>query len=91
MSREVVAAAVLAPGQFGLLALQRHVPERGITELIEQSQRVGDPVRLSLFHFAACADCTREALVGEGQLCARGARLVAECAGWRPRGEEAPA
>jgi hypothetical protein len=85
VSREIVASAVLAPDQFGLLALHRHVPERGLVELIERSQRVGEPVRLSLFHFAACEDCTRESLVGEGQLCERGARLVADCAGWRER------
>jgi hypothetical protein len=52
-------------------------------ELIARSRRVGDPVRLSLFHFAACDTCAREALIGEGQLCERGAPLVAACASWR--------
>jgi hypothetical protein len=85
VSREIVSTAVLERGQFGLLALHRLVPERRLTELIERSQRVGDPIRLSLFHVQGCGLCSAEALVGEGQLCARGAKLIAASHEWRPR------
>ena len=92
MTREHVAAAVLAADQFGLLALYRHVPEASLTELIRRSQKIGDPVRLSLFHLAACERCEPALLVGadgdEG-LCLRGRRVLAEARGWRPRPESA--
>lgn len=87
MTREIATAPVLAADQFVLLALHRVRPEVGLAELLERSQRVGDPVRLAMFHLAACSLCTAEALVGEGRLCARGARVVASCAAWRARGD----
>jgi len=83
-ARESVAACPLTARELPLLSLHRHVPERGLTELIEQSQRVGDPVRLSMFHLADCATCLPELLVGE-ELCLRGRRLLDACHGWRPR------
>jgi hypothetical protein len=85
VSREIAGNPVLSAGHFPLLALHRHVPEHGITDLIRQSQQVGSPVRLSFFHFTQCRTCTRKALVGDGALCAKGQRLVAASAGWRPR------
>jgi hypothetical protein len=85
MSREQPAACPLHAGELALLALHRHVPERGLTELIERAQRVGDPTRLAFVHFAECAACGPEALVGTGVLCARAQRLVEPARGWRPR------
>jgi hypothetical protein len=87
MTREIVASAVLAPDQFGLLGLHRHLPERSLPELLRASARVQDPVRLALFHFAACDTCAAAALVGAAQLCERGGRLVAACHAWRARPE----
>jgi hypothetical protein len=85
VTRELEASAVLAADQFGLLALHRHVPERGLTELIERSQRVGDPVRLSLFHLQQCPRCGPAALVDDGLACDRGRALIAAAHGWRDR------
>jgi hypothetical protein len=85
VSREVIASAVLAADQFGLLALHRYVPERGLTELIERSQRVGDPVRLSLFHVQQCPRCGPAALVSDGLACDRGRTLFADAHGWPDR------
>ena len=86
MSREIAGDPVISAGHFPLLALHRHVPEHSITELIRQSQQVGSPVRLSVLHFTQCRNCARKAFVGDRTLCAKGQRLVAASAGWRPRG-----
>ncbi len=82
MTRELEAIAVLTAAQFPLVALHRHVPERGLTELIERSQRVGDPVRLSMFHLASCPCCGPALLVGDGRACDRGRALLDACHGW---------
>jgi len=87
MTREISAGSVLGAGQFPLVVLHRLRPEYSLAELIARSQRVGDPVRLSMFHLAGCDVCPSAALAGAGPLCAHGARLVAASAGWRPRGE----
>jgi len=86
MTRELEASAVLAADQFGLLAMHRAVPELGLTELIERSQHVGDPVRLSMFHVASCPRCGPALLVGDGLACDRGRSLLDACHGWRDRG-----
>ena len=83
LSREVVASAVLAPDQFGLLGLHRHLPESSLVALTERAQRVGDPVRLALFHVQACPRCGPAALVGDGLPCLRGRTLLDACHGWR--------
>lgn len=85
MTRELEASAVLTAAQFPLVALHRHVPERGLSELIERSQRVGDPVRLSMFHVATCPRCGPALLVGDGLACDRGRRLLDACHAWRDR------
>jgi hypothetical protein len=87
MTREIAAEPVLAADQFALLVLHRLRPEYDLSELIARSARVGDPIRRSMFHLAACTPCTADALEGAGPPCARGARLAAACAGWRPRGD----
>jgi hypothetical protein len=84
MTREILASAVLAPDQYSLLTLHRHVAERTLPDLIAASSRVNDPVRLAVFHLRHCFRCTDEAAG-----CERGARLIAACAGWRPRPEAA--
>jgi hypothetical protein len=44
MSREIVASAVLAPNQYPLLLLHRHVPERTLPDLLAASCLVNDGV-----------------------------------------------
>ncbi len=83
MTREIIVSAVLAPDQYPLLALHRHVPERTLPDLLAASGRVSDPVRLALFHLQGCSVCT------EAAACSRGARLVAACHAWRRRPEPA--
>ena len=79
MSREQAAACPLAADQLPLLVLGRHVPERSLPELLSASGRVGDSVRLALFHVRVCDGCSETAL------CERGARLIDACHGWRER------
>jgi hypothetical protein len=86
MSREVVASAVLAADQFGLLGLHRHVPETSLVELIRRSQEIGHPVRLSMFHVASCPRCGPALLVGDGRACDRGRALLDACHAWSDRG-----
>ena len=89
VSREILGGApVLGPGAFSLLALARLVPERSLPELIDTATRVGHPTRRAFLHFADCTPCSTQALVGEAHLCARGARLVTSCRGWRERAGE---
>jgi hypothetical protein len=85
MSREIAASAVLAPNQYPLLLLHRHIPERTLPDLLAASARVNDPVRLALFHLQSCDVCAPACLVNAGVLCLRGVPLVAGCAGWRAR------
>ena len=87
MSREILAAAVLGAAQLPLLALHRRAPERSLAELLAASACANDPVRLALFHYQNCEACATQALVGEAQSCARGARMIEAARGWRPRAE----
>jgi hypothetical protein len=80
MTRERPAACPLAGDEVVLLQLNRHVPERSVLELREAAIRVGDPVRLALFHLQQCEICGTA-----GELCSRGARLVEGAHGWRSR------
>jgi hypothetical protein len=54
-------------------------------ELLRRAERVGDPVRLSLFHVAGCPRCGPALLVGDGLACDRGRTLLTEAHGWRDR------
>jgi hypothetical protein len=81
MTRERPAACPFTGDELVLLQLNRHVPERSVLELRAAATRVGDPVRLALFHLQQCEACD------DGELCLRGERLVGACRGWRPRPE----
>lgn len=72
-------------GLLPLLGLHRQVPERSVLELAGAAGQVGDGVRLALFHLQGCERCTAAALVGLGEACERGARVLEAAHAWRPR------
>jgi len=89
MTRELEASAVLTAAELSLIGLHRLLPQRSLPELLTASAQVGDPIRIAMLHLATCETCHAQALVGEGRCCDRGARLLAVCHGWRPRGDAA--